>query len=292
MYRLFVTLTITLLLFTSANAQKKTDREKAHLFGAVRTVRSEMVNYLGGKLQEKGQAKQLDTVTYDINGSEVERTIYSDYGFLIGKEIRTFDAKGNLIESVLSDDKGAVMERRVYTYDTGKLAQIISYDVKGNVGLKQVNSYDANKRLKEETYFNPKIAVGKTVYKYNEKGEISEVAFYLADGSKAIAPIGPCLGAHKVIYNYDGNNKPSKVVAYEPDGEVKKSWQYTYNSKGLLVEDIRESTWSSLKFVYTYEYDSQGNWVKQISNAISKSKLSQIEPFERKTVISREITYY
>lgn len=292
MYKSLSILTITFLLFISANAQQKTDREKANLSGMVKTVRSERVDYLGGKLQGKGQTKKLDMVTYDRNGNEVERIIYDDYGFLVGKEVRTFDAKGSLAESVLSDEKGAVIERRVHTFDNGKLVQIITYDAKDNVFLKQVNSYDADKRLKEETYFTPKIAVGKTVYKYNEKGDVSEVAFYLADGSKAVAPIGPCLGAHKVIYVYNDNNKPSKVVAYEPDGEVKKSWQYSYNSKGLLAKDTRESAWSNLKFVYTYEYDSQGNWIKQTARAVSESKLSQIEPSERTTVISREIAYY
>lgn len=263
MYKSLSILTITFLLFISANAQQKTDREKANLLGKVKIIRSEMVSYLGGKLQENGQTKKLDAVTYDVNGNEAERIIYDDYGFLVGKEVRTFDAKSNLAESILSDEKGVVIERRVYTFEDSKLVQTISYDAKGNVVLKQVYSYDANKRLKEETYFNSKIAVGKTVYKYNEKGDVSEVAFYLADGSKAVAPIGPCLGAHKIIYIYGNNNKPSKVVAYEPDGEVKKSWQYSYNSKGLLVEDTRESAWSNLKFVYAYEYDSQGNWIKQ-----------------------------
>ena len=292
MYKSLSILTITFLLIVSAFAQQKTDREKANLTGRVKTIRSEMVSYLGEELQEKGLTKKLDAVTYEETGNEVERIIYDDYGFLVGKEVRTFDAQGNLAESILSDEQGVVIERRVYSFDNNKLAQIISYDAEGKIGLKQVSSYDEDKRLKEETYFNSKIAVGKTVYKYNENGTVSEVAFYLADGSKAVAPIGPCLGAHKIIYAYKGNDKPSKVVAYEPNGKVKRSWQYSYNSKGLLFEDLRESNWSNLKFVYTYEYDSQGNWIKQTARAVSESKLSQIEPSERTTTISREIVYY
>jgi len=292
MYRLFAVLTFILLLLNSLGAQKKTDREKENLLGAVRSVRSQMAAYIDGKSQEKGRTKQLDVVTYDPTGKEVERTIYDDYGFLVGKEVYTHDAKGNLIERVLSDPKGVVIERRVYTYDNGKLTQIVSYDGKGNIGLKQVNSYDANSRLHEETYYDPKKAAGKTVYKYDEKGSISEVAFYLANGSKAIAPIGPCLGAHRVIYSYDEKGKPIKVVAYEPDGEMKKSWQYSYNPKGQIAEDIRESAWSRTKFAYTYEYDSQGNWIKQVATVNDQPKLSQMEAHERKTVILREITYY
>lgn len=292
MYRLFAVLTLALLLFPSAGAQKRLDREKENLLGAVRSVRSQMTDYVGGNLQEEGRTKQLDMVIYDTKGNEVERTIYDDYGFLVGKEVHTHDASGNLIESVLSDDKGAAMERRVYTYDNGKLIQLVSYDGKDNAVLKQVNSYGENGRLREETYYDPKKAAGKTVYKYDEKGNVSEVAFYLANGSKAVAPIGPCLGAHRVIYSYDVTGKPIKVVAYEPDGELKKSWQYSYNPKGQIAEDIREDAWSRTTFVYAYEYDSRGNWIKQIATVHDQSKLSQTGPNERKTMIMREIAYY
>ena len=166
------------------------------------------------------------------------------------------------------------------------------HDGKGTAVLKQVNSYGENERLREETYYDPKKAAGKTVYQYDEKGNVSEVAFHLADGSKAVAPIGPCLGAHRVIYSYDGTGKPIKVVAYEPDGELKKSWQYSYNPKGQVAEDIRESAWSRTAFIYIYEYDSHGNWIKQIATVTDQSKLSQTGATERKTIISREIVYY
>lgn len=292
MHRLFTVLTLTLLLFNSVGAQKKSDREKENLLGAVRSVRSQMIDYVDGKLEEKGRTKQLDIVNYDTKGNEAERTIYDDYGFLVGKEVHTHDAHGYLIESVLSDPKGVVMGRRVYAYDNSKLTQIVGSDGKGNVGLKQVNSYGENDRLREVSYYDPKKAVGKTVYKYDGKGNISEVAFYLANDSKAVAPIGPCLGAHRVTYSYDEKGQPHKVVAYEPDGEVKKSWQYSYNPKGQIAEDIRESAWSRTTFVYTYEYDSHDNWIKQVATVNHRPKLSQMEPHEGKTVILREITYY
>lgn len=292
MGRIYPTLTLALLLLNWAGTQKMTDREKAKLLGAVRSVRSQMTDYIGRDLQGEGRAKQLDTATYDENGNEVERTIYDDYGFLVGKEIHTRGANGDLLDSVLSDPEGEVMERRVYTYDGGKAIQVVTSDGKGNIGLKQVNSYGADGRLREETYYNPKEAAGRTGYRYDEKGRISEVAFYLANGSKAVAPIGPCLGAHRVTYSYDGKGRPIKVVAYEPDGELKKSWQYSYNPKGLIAEDIRESAWSRTTFAYTYVYDSHGNWIKQIATVNDQSKLSQMGPDERKMMITREIAYY
>ena len=289
--RLLRVLTLVLLLINLAVAQNA-DREKEGLLGAVHSVRSQTADYLDDNSKEKGRTKQLDTVTYDPNGNESERIIYDDYGFLVGKEVHTHDAKNNLIESILSDPKGVVMERTTYTHDNGKLVQIITYDGKGRAVLRQVNSHDAQGRIRDETYYDPKNAIGKTTYEYNEKGNISEVGFYLASGSKAVAPIGPCLGAHKVIYSYDGKGKPNKVVAYEPGGEMKKSWTYIYNPKGQVAEDIRESVWSSTKFIFTYEYDSKGNWIKRTATVSDQTKLSDTGAHQRKTVTSREITYY
>lgn len=292
MRRLFAVLTFSLLLLNSAGGQRTTDKEKENLFGAVRSVRSQMIDYMDEKSQKKERIKKLDTVTYDINGNEVERIIYDEYGFLFGKEVHVYNFQSNLAEAVLSEPKGAVMERRAYSYNNGNLIQIVISDAKGNIGLKQVNSYDATGRLSEETYYAPKDAVGKTVYKYDEKGNLSEAAFYLANGSEASAPIGPCLGAHKVIYSYDAKGKPGKVVAYEPDGKVKQSWTYTYNPKGQISEDLRESVRAITKFIYTYQYDAKGNWIKQTAIIADQSKFSDMGVSKRKTVVSREIAYY
>ncbi|MDX6613649.1 MAG: hypothetical protein QOD75_2835 [Blastocatellia bacterium] len=288
---LFTAITATLLLTASLFAQHKPDREKANLLGPVRSVHSQMTSYIDEKSQETEPTKQLDTVLYDPKGNEIERTIYDDYGFLAGKEVHTFDANDNLMGSVLSDPEGAVMQRQVYAYPNGKLTQIVSYDGKGKVGLKQINAYGENGKLREETYYEQK-AVGKTLYKYDSKGNLSEVAFYMADGSKAVAPIGACLGAHRVTYSYDGKDQLTRMRAYEPDGQVKKSWRYAYNSRREQVEDLRETDWSRTTFAYTYEYDAHQNWIKQFATVTDQSKSNQTEPYKRKMVISREITYY
>jgi len=65
---------------------------------------------------------------------------------------------------------------------------------------------------------------------------------------------------------------------------MKKSWTYIYNPKGQVAEDVRESVWSSTRFIYTYEYDSKGNWIKRIATVTDQSKLSDTGAHERKTV--------
>lgn len=292
MCRLFAVFAITLLVSPSAEAQAKTDRERDGLVGAVRSVSTQVTDYSNRELSEEVRTKQLDTVAYGVDGNEVERTIYDDYGYLVGKEVHTYNANHNRIESTLSDPKGLVMEKRRYTYEKGKLIQVISYDEKGAVGEKQVNSYDANNRLRVETYYVAENAVGKTIYKYAGAGNVSEVAFFLNTGARAVASIGPCLGAHRVVYSYDGKGNLIKIVAYEPNGKSKKSWEHVFNPKGELAQDTQEDVWSHSKFIYTYEYDSQGNWIKKISTMNSRSKLASDPPYETNRVIRRVITYY
>jgi hypothetical protein len=288
----FAVFGLALSLVTAVVAQNKTDREKENLKGPVRLVRSESRDYIEQTSPDKGRVRQLDTVTYDRVGNEIERTIYNDYGFLVGKEVRTRDADGNLVESVLTDPKGAIMEKKTYVYDAGNLLHIDTYDAKGRIGVKQVNSYDAAHRVRDETYYDPKIARGKTVYKYDGNGKLAEVAFYLANGAKAVAPIGPCLGAHRVAYSYDSQGRPERTMAYEPDGEIKTTWQYTYASEQEVVEYVKEDVWSRIRFVYEYDRDSHGNWIRQMVTIEDEPKLSERPTSSRKKEVSREIEYY
>jgi hypothetical protein len=292
MRRLFAVLTLPLLLFALAAAQKGPDRDEEGLLGAVRSVRSQMTEYGAGEPHGRGRSRAMDSVTYDAKGNEVERTIYDDYGYLVGKEVRTHGADGNPIESVMSDPEGAVMERQVYAYSDGKLARIVHYDGQGDVGLSEVSSYGDEGRLREVTYYEGKEAVGKTGYGYDGKGRVAETAFYLKDGSRAVAPIGPCLGAHRMTFAYDDKDRPARVLAYDPDGNLVKTQLYSYNGRGQIAEDLREDAWSHTAFIYAYEYDSRGNWIKQISTVTDRPKAGRAMTGERKIIISRELVYY
>ena len=290
MQRLSAALTFTFLLFSTAVAQEKSDREKANLLGPVRSVRSETIDYKDETLKQSVGTWELETVTYDEKGNEIERITSLAQGSFVGKEVRTYDAKGNLIGSVVSNEEG-VHERRVHAYEGGKLVSIVSYDADGKVVSKQFNSYGKNGLLLEEKYLVGKKPFGKTVYKYDQIGNLSEVAFYAPNGAKSIALMGPCLGAHRVTYAYNAQRNPTRVVQYNPDGEVNESWQYSYDSKGLVTAKSFE--YGSLKqtFVYVYEYDSRGNWIRKITT-IGSNNSSRIGPSSTTSVTSREISYY
>lgn len=294
MPRLFTVLALPLLLFSLTATKEVPDSVRENLFGPVRTVGAEMKQCSGDEAEAHCLSRQLDIVTYDSKGHEVERIIYDDFGFLAAKQALTRDVDGNLTGSVLSDPKGKVVERQVYAYSGGKLAEIVERDDMGKVALRQVSTYGDDGLVREVTYYDAKKAVGRTVYHYDAQGRGSETIYYMADGSKAIAPIGPCLGAHRMTYEYDDKGRSARVVAYEADGALKKSWQYSYNSKGDIAEEKREDSWSYETSTISYEYDLQGNWIKRIAVVKDQPKpgRSDMPPSDRSVIHLRKITYY
>ena len=292
MQRLSAALTLTLLLFISVVSQEKSDLEKANLLGPVRSVRSKTVDYKDETLKQSLGTWESETVSYDEKGNEIERITSLDQGSLVGKEVRTYDANGNLIGSVSSTDEG-VDERRVYAYQDGKLISIVSYDADGKVDSKQFNTYGKDGLLLEEKYLVSNKAFGKTVFKYDQIGNLSEAAFYMPNGTKSIAVIGPCRGAHRVTYVYNEQRQPIKKVQYDPDGRISWSWQYSYDSKGQITAESLGYYSSRQTAVHVYEYDSRGNWIKKITTSNSGVKSPpHLPPRSTASVTSREISYY
>ncbi|HYI39515.1 MAG TPA: hypothetical protein VE053_04265 [Allosphingosinicella sp.] len=308
MRRLFKVLTVPLLLIGLTAAHKEPNREEEGLLGPVRSVSSQMTHRLLGldlgEPETKDRPQQQDLVVYDPKGNEAERTIYDDYGFLVGKQVSKRDSDGHPVESILSDPKGAVMARYAYVYAGGRLAETVHYDREGKVQLREVNSFGDQARLSEVTYRTASKAVGKTVYRYDSAGRRSETLYFMPDGSKAIAPIGPCLGAHRVTFTYDEKGRPHEAVSYEPNGAMKKSWLYAYNDKGLASEEKLEDSYGHTTNTHVYEYDLRGNWIKRTTAMIQRPKIDRMsaedrkqypglmEPREARTTIERTIAYY
>jgi hypothetical protein len=281
------------LFSITAAAQTNIDRETAGLFGPVRSVKTKELDSLG-KLKQNG-----DLVTYDQAGHEISREMVSDYGEAMGKVSQTFDAQGILTESAWADPKGKVISRDVFTYKDGKIIQQLTYNGAGALVEKTVKRYDAGRRLDADIYHTPDgRAVARSVYKYKEGNVPVEVAFFRADGRKATAPVGPCLGAHRITYTYDTKGRVAAKEVFEGDGTLKKSYQYKYDDKGNFMEYVVRDIWgTTTTFVYEYLFDPRGNWIKQTSTGTSKdsgkfSTSVKSEPYVRTKVTTREITYY
>lgn len=261
--------------------------------GPVRSVKTKELDSLG-KLKQSGEH-----VTYDQRGYEISREMVSDYGEAMGKMSQTFDAQGILTESTWTDPNGKVISREALTYKDGKIIQQLTYNGTGALAEKTVKTYDADGRLDSEIYHTPDDRpVARSVSKYDKGNLPVEVAFFLADGRKATAPVGPCLGAHRVAYTYDTKGRVAAKEVFEDEGTLKKSYQYQYDDNGNFMEYVVRDIWgTTTTFVYKYVFDPRGNWIKKTSTgtSIDSGKFStsgKSEPYIRTQITTREITYY
>ncbi|MGE3467982.1 MAG: hypothetical protein AB7J13_13755 [Pyrinomonadaceae bacterium] len=294
----FLVLHIILAVSVSSAQSKRSDREVAGLVGAVRTVESRSVDYTGDKVVGEGFMKtEGDRVTYDEAGREIERRQVSDFGEAMGTITRSFDKSGLLTEDRWLDPKGKLLRRNVYHYANDRLTETLTYDEAGRLIEKTLNKYDLRGRLKEEVYFDPITIRARTVFKYDAKDNLIETAFFLANGKRAIAPVGPCVGAHRVTSRYHESGRIIGQSVFEDSGTEKRSYKWIYNDEGRVVSYISESSGSTVTFVYKYEFDATGNWITRIATGMSLEKGltvfgDQPTPYFRTTVETRKIRYF
>lgn len=296
---LFAGLLLMLLALTTTAQVKQSDREKANLIGKVKSVTSSSADFTGDKIEGKGYSlKPPETVLYDEAGNEVEDQMVSDFGEQMGKSIKKFDSDHQLLEDVWVDPKGKVVRKDVFAYADGKLSETKTFDDKNLLREKTTRVYDEKARLIKEIYYDPAKPVAKTVYVYSSAvTQPVEIAFFLTDGRKATAPVGPCLGAHRIAMTYDENGRTLSEDMYEVSGELKKSYRWTYDDKSNITTYMIKSSSSTVTFAYSYEYDAKGNWIKQTATGTSKENGLDVfgkpaTPYVRTTVTTRQIVYF
>lgn len=292
---------LLILVSSIALAQgAKTDREDAGLVGPVKTVQSRSVDYSGDKIVGEGFMKREgDLVVYNPGGQEIDRKPVSDFGQAMGTMFRKFDSQGRLAESSSIDPKGTVLSKEIFIYLNGTLNEVQSYDGLGRLVETKVREYDTKGRLKAEVYIESGKPVARTIYSYagTDVDLPSEIAFFMADGRKATAPVGPCLGAHRMKFDYNAKHQLAAKSVFEENGNQKQSFEWTYDGQGDVAEYFSETRGSTVKCRYKYKLDSPGNWIEQIANCTSLEKGLTVFghkpiPYVRSTVTTREITYY
>jgi len=297
-HKLIWSLSLALALFTAAFSQTRSDRELAGLKGPVKTVVERSYKYTGSvDTRKSGDANSKfdagDTVTYDPQGNEIERIMVSDYGELMGKQTQTFDKGGSLTERIFRDAKGALQERETFTYRDGRLVETLAYNAAGVVRLKTVRSYDGKGNLTEEVYHDPTIARARTVYAHDDRGNRTEMTFFMIDGKKAVAPVGPCLGGHRVKVTYDDKGRPIAKAVLDTEGNIKKSWTYSYDDSGNQLKQSMQSGGSTVTFDFKYEYDEKGNWIKSEAASIhSNPVFDTMFKAVGKTPTPEELNYF
>jgi hypothetical protein len=264
-------------------AEAKTDREKAHLVGSVRTVLEEQGTW------EKGSHVLTYSITFDRKGNDIE-SVQSSYivggptGDVKTKTIYNYDSKRNKKESLSYKDDGSLSSKAIYTFNTkGKLVETVMFGPQGSLGIRIVEKYDMKEQNTETISYKPDGSIySRSINTYNKERELIEKISYKSD--KTVD--------YKVEYTYDQKGNMAGSSIYNADGSLDEKRVYTYNAKGYEERLIVSNADGSVreKEAYAYEFDSVGNWIKKTTSkwVSQQGKLLLGTPY----IIKRTITYY
>ena len=188
----------------------------------------------------KGQVKSVSVERAKLNGSvEAARQPH---------KMLTFDADGNLLIDK-AYQMGEEFDVRTYSVIDGE--RVVKHDVLSKNVFAGIGPGRREPTRPRDPRYSAKIK-----YKYDSKGNRTEIAWVDQDGVPALT----------YKYKLEGNRK--EVSVYRSDGSFSHGYVTILDDKGNEVEswDVLKNTnsGSGVKSKYTYlEFDSQGNWTKR-----------------------------
>ena len=328
MYKLAISLLSILIFLTLTIAAQsigpkcapvdKSDWDLDGLRGRVKSTRTYKAWFADGesnglKVEQKRELEE--EVSYDPKGHQTEwrnvNYLPADpkYKLTAGhicdaynriSETRYIRADGSLVKRItyVYDEKEREKERAYYFPDgTLERKETYTYDDKGNM-IEEVD-----KQQVHPEHYSPKrydvYVTSKVTLKYDERGNKVEEKHFKTDGSLYAS----------WVYSYDLNSRLNKSTRYDKEGRLGDQVIKKYDDTGKLIEEINylnfcyhqdgrmcEGSVNSGDGVFyyatkvTYEYDRQGNWIKQSEFSMGgEESKSAYEPMK---VLYREISYY
>jgi YD repeat-containing protein len=297
-----ITLVLGALIVPLAVAGMKTDRQAESLVGPVRTIRIEAARFSKQSGQWVEEPRELVAlISYNARGNKTEvipgpigtGARWLVEGIPLERTIYTSDLQGKLTEEVSYNPDGSLSSKTVHTYDSqGREQETSSYEPNGSLTSKTTYMYDDEGKLIEEVCYNPFGLLNTMLFTYDDKGNLTAEQIYDPSGLKSRSehtydehgrrvattnydPHGPALGISKVVTTYDAKGSILEVTTY-----------YTHKTGDEEDRPIPPPA----KRVYTYEFDTYGNWIKQTQTLCTSETGKPV--CEPSLVTYRTITYY
>ena len=96
--------------------------------------------------------------------------------------------------------------------------------------------------------------ISKEISKYNDKGNVTEIASYDSDGSIK----------QKQTKKYNDKENVIEHVRYKSGGALDCKETYRYNKKGILIEYVRYKSDGALDCKETYRYNKKGSLIEHV----------------------------
>jgi len=213
-------------------------------------------------IQSKDTASRYD-FTY-TNLGNVDKAILYNWGKRWSTYNYVYDEKNMLSEYFVVIHRDGDTIRNYFEYDeAGRI--IMDAHISETYKKYKYWQYDSNGYLKEEKLLDSNWA-GRTTYKMDNDGNVLDKE--TIDNSKMAYTKESYIT--KLIYNEQG--QVSKETKTDFEGRLVTENIYTYNEEGFEAtlisfyaakEDKSEYT---INFIYTYTYDSQGNWITKTAS--------------------------
>ena len=244
------------------------EREKIKAAG-YKELKVYQYDYKAGEI-DKGSKRLLKEDLYDKEGNVINRILHSDeYNYT--KIEYKYNKANMLIETNYHYMEGRAQETRKYYKDNITIAEkiieewasysgktIYKYDDKGNEILWQYYAGDY-----DEDYDYMLLEESETTNTYNNKNQLVKKEIYNDTQSNTTI----------ITYEYDKNGN----ILYEKDGKGNIITSYKYNDKGLLVEsppfnliklyveDLGLETWNDIftNSISNYKYNNKGFLIEQ-----------------------------
>lgn len=213
--------------------------------------------------------------------------------------VETYGARGRLVESLSHSSNREVHSGQIvrldskviYVYDSkGRLLKHVSYSLaKPGRGRDSITfAYDDGGRLKEQTSLNGDgTPFLKTVYSYEpEKSTVVAMTTSYVEG-RVIPPF-------KAVLVYNDKGQWIKKSMFRADGSPNGIAEFSYDEKGNLAKEARYSDDGEYSFshMFTYKYDSKGNWFERLDTYTQPDNASGKPTAEPWMMMYRVITYF
>ena len=234
----------------------------------------------------------ISTAYYDDSGALTRDMTLNDFGVLVGSRWYaavgyTYDERGSMVEAVYYDEQGGPVS------DAGYAREVNRYDSDGR--LIGTDRYDAAGKRASETY-------ATVTYRYNERGQVTELLFSDADGR----PCDNGAGYARALMEKDLRGSVTSQSCYRADGTLFGAAMTTeYDENGRAVKECyyradgspyeRGDGYSQITCVY----DSSGNkteidW-RDASGTITNNEdgyAVERRLYDPRTGVIREWSYY
>jgi hypothetical protein len=278
---------VFLFLFVAANqlcavaqipAKEPSDRENEELIGAVHTIgvtREILINKPKSDVSF-GLLPSLTTLNRD--GNVTERLVYNDKGELDTKSVSNYDDAGKKIEEILSDRNNSLRARIVHVYnDEGVLIELEWYDRDNKLTNTHKVSHERTPDGAGATHAS--LVTAFTVVTKNADGKPAEENFFTKDEKLVL----------RAVYEYTPEGVTTKN--FDPFGVLISTYKDNYaEKKSRILTNYDSQNGTSDKFMFSYELDSQGNWI--IEKMLQWTEKNGTSTLIGKKITRRTITYY